>query len=79
MTKWPWRRHDEAPAPSPPRGTAAQVSPEAQEALRLAQQAQRDVNLKKAQLAPLMRQIKNHLAKNEIAETVAANFVRRPA
>lgn len=74
-------RHEPIPTPSHPGSThpqqKTQVSPEALQALRQAEQAQRDVRAKQAQLAPLMRQIRQHLAKNEIAETVAANFVRR--
>jgi hypothetical protein len=53
------------------------VSSEAQEALHLAQQAQKNVQAKRAQLAPLMQQIRRHLAENEIASTVSATFVRR--
>jgi len=71
-------RHEPPPTPSHPgKPPKTQVSPEALQALRQAEQAQRDVRAKQDQLAPLFRQIRQHLAKDEVAETVAANFVRR--
>jgi hypothetical protein len=55
------------------------VSEEAAEALQTARAAQFETVRRAAELGPLIRSLQKHLAENEIAATVAANYVRRPA
>lgn len=75
---WPKRRHDTSSQTSPPVPDVA-VSEEAAEALQTARAAQFETVRRAAELGPLIRSLQKHLAENEIAATVAANYVRRPA
>jgi hypothetical protein len=69
------RRHTRGPDPSPQRVPA---DPEARNALAQAREAQRDVRSRRAQLAPVLAQIRRHLDENEIAATVAMIYEPRP-
>ena len=75
---WPFHRHKDVPAPSPPTPGKAVISAEAAQALAKAGAAQRAAKANAEALRPLLSSIHQHLADNEIAATVAANYARRP-
>jgi len=74
---WPFRRHEDVSAQSPEQPDTAVISAEAAKALRRADEVQREATRRAAQLEPLMRAIRIHLAENDVVRTVGANYVRR--
>lgn len=74
---WPFRRHEDDSQSSAQQPDTTVISTEAATALRRADEVQREAARRAAQLEPLMRSIRTHLAENDVVRTVGANYVRR--
>jgi hypothetical protein len=70
---WRPRRDRPAPGTSPPPAVPAEtpsLSDEARAALRAAEQAQAEASRTSAEMAPILRSIRRHLAHNDIKDTI---------